>query len=81
MLSNRCVFQHQYVDCKMVDTLLKKGTNQHTHDLDTHSKAWAHMVLHLSHSEGDFGVTFNDVTKDDVFYTTTSRQGLLSSFF
>ncbi len=30
------------------------------------------MVLHLSHDDGDFGVTFNDVTKDDVFYTTTS---------
>jgi hypothetical protein len=31
------------------------------------------MVLHLSHDEGDFGVTFNDVTKDAAFYTTTSR--------
>ena len=31
------------------------------------------MVLHLSHPEGGFGVTFNDVTKDDVFNTTTSR--------
>jgi hypothetical protein len=31
------------------------------------------MVLHLTHPEGGFGVTFNnDVTKDDVFYTTTS---------
>jgi hypothetical protein len=33
----------------------------------------AHMVLHLSHTDGGFGVTFNDVTKDTVFYTTTSR--------
>ena len=28
---------------------------------------------HLPHTEGGFGVTFNAVTKDDVFYTTTSR--------
>ena len=27
------------------------------------------MVLNLSHVEGGFGVTFNDVTKDVVFYT------------
>jgi hypothetical protein len=31
------------------------------------------MVLHLPHVEGGFGVTFNDVTKDAAFYTTTSR--------
>ncbi len=31
------------------------------------------MVLHLPHAEGGFGVTFNDVTKDSAFYTTTSR--------
>jgi hypothetical protein len=31
------------------------------------------MVLHLPHAEGGFGVTFDDVTKDDVFYPTTSR--------
>jgi hypothetical protein len=31
------------------------------------------MVLHLPHAEGSFGVTFNDVTKDAAFYTTTSR--------
>ncbi len=31
------------------------------------------MVLHLSHAEDVFGVTFNDVTKDVAFYTTTSR--------
>ncbi len=31
------------------------------------------MVLHLPHSEGDFGVSFNCVTKDTAFYTTTSR--------
>ena len=31
------------------------------------------MVLHLSHAQGGFGVTFNDITKDAVFYTTTSR--------
>jgi hypothetical protein len=31
------------------------------------------MVLHLPHAEGGFGVTFNFVTKDTAFYTTTSR--------
>jgi hypothetical protein len=31
------------------------------------------MVLHLPHTKGGFGVTFNDVTKDAAFYTTTSR--------
>jgi hypothetical protein len=31
------------------------------------------MVLHLPDVEGGFRVTFNCVTKDDVFYTTTSH--------
>ena len=31
-----------------------------------------HMVLYLSQVEDGFGVTFNDVTKDVPFYTTTS---------
>ena len=31
------------------------------------------MVLHLPRADGGFGVTFNDVTKDAAFYTTTSR--------
>ena len=31
------------------------------------------MVLHLSHVQGGFGVTYNDITKDAAFYTTTSR--------
>jgi hypothetical protein len=31
------------------------------------------MVLHLPHAEGGFGVTFNDITKDTAFHTTTSR--------
>ncbi len=52
---------------------MKKGTNQHADGWDTQSKAWAHMVLHLSHAEGDFGVTSNDVTKDVTFYTSTVR--------
>ena len=73
MFSNRCVLQQQYVDCKIVDALLKKGTKQHADGWDAQSKAWAHMVLHLPHAEGGFGVTFNDVTKDAAFYTTTSR--------
>ncbi len=73
MLSNRCVLQQQHVDCKIADALLKKGTKQHADGWDAPSKAWAHMVLHLPHAEGGFGVTFNDVTKDPAFYTTTSR--------
>jgi hypothetical protein len=51
----------------------KTGGQQHADGWDTSSKAWAHMVLHLPHTEGGFGVTFNDVTKDAVFHTTTSR--------
>ena len=31
------------------------------------------MVLHLPYEEEGFGVPFNYVTKDAVFYTTTSR--------
>ncbi len=31
------------------------------------------MVIHLPHVDVDFGVTFNDITKDAAFYTTTSR--------
>ncbi len=72
MLSNRCVLQQQHVDCKVADALLERGTKQHADGWDAHSKAWAHMVLHLPHAEGGFGVTFNDVTKDSAFYTTTS---------
>ncbi len=73
MLGNRCVLQQQHVDCKIADALLKKGTKQPADGWDAPSKAWAHMVLHLPHAEGGFGVTFNDVTKDAAFYTTTSR--------
>jgi hypothetical protein len=50
-----------------------KGTKQHAAGWDASSKDWAHMVLHLPHAEGDFGVPFNCVTKDAAFYTTTSR--------
>jgi hypothetical protein len=73
MLNNRCVLQQQHVDCIIADALLKKGTKQHADGWDASSKAWAHMVLHLPHAEGDYGVTFNDVTKDAAFYNTTSR--------
>ena len=73
LLRNRCVLQQQHVDCKIADALLKKGTKQHADGWDAPSKTWAHMVLHLPHAEGGFGVTFNDVTKDAAFYTTTSR--------
>ena len=68
---NRCVLQQQHVDCKIADALLKKGTKQHADGWDASSKAWAHMVLHLSHAECGFGVTFNDITRGSVFYTTT----------
>ncbi len=72
MLNNRGVLEQQHVDCKISDALLKKDTKQHADGWDTPSKDWSHMVLHLPHTEGGFGVTFNDVTKDDAFYTTTS---------
>ncbi len=52
---------------------LKKGTKQHTDGLDAPSKTWAHMVVHLPHTEGGFGVTLNDITKDTSFYTTTTH--------
>ncbi len=73
MLYNRCILQEQHVDCKIDDALLKEDTKQHAEGWDASSKDWAHMVLHLPHAEGGFGVTFNCVTKDAAFYTTTSR--------
>jgi hypothetical protein len=73
ILDNHCVLQQQLVDVKIADALLKKGTKQHTDGWDATSKDWSHMVLHLPHAEGGFGVPFNCVTKDAAFYTTTSR--------
>jgi hypothetical protein len=73
LLRNRCVLKQQYFDYKIADTLLKRGTKEHTDDWDTHSKDWGHMILHLPHAEGGFGVTFNDITEDTSFYTSTSR--------
>jgi hypothetical protein len=73
MLPNRSVLQQQHVDCKVADTLLKKGTKQYEDGWDSSIKDWTHMCIHLPHPEGDFGVTLNDVTKDAAFYTTTSR--------
>ena len=73
MFPNRCVLQQQDVDCKIVDTLLKKGTKHHGDGWDSSRKDWTHMCIHLPHPESGFGVTFNDVTKDGVFYTTTSH--------
>jgi hypothetical protein len=73
ILYNRCVLQEQDVDCKITDALLKKGTKQHTEGWDESNKDWTHMLLHLPYAEGVFGVTFNCVTKDVAFYTTTSR--------
>ncbi len=61
------------IDVLYGDSLLKKGTKQHTGGWDSFSKDWSHMCIHLQDDEGGFGVTFNDVTKDATFYTTTSR--------
>ncbi len=71
LLRNRCVLQQEHVDCKIADALLKRGTKQHADGWDAHSKACAHMTLHLPHADGGFGVTFNAVTNDAAFYTTT----------
>ena len=60
------------MDCKISVVFLKKSTKQHIDGWDTPSKVWDHMVLHMTHPEGGFCVTFNDVTKDAAFYTTTS---------
>jgi hypothetical protein len=73
LLDNRCVLQQQHVECKVADKLLKRGTKQHAEGWDTSRKVWSHIVLHLPHAEDGFGITFHDVTKDSVFYTTTSR--------
>jgi hypothetical protein len=73
ILDNRCVLHQQHVDCTIIDVLLKKDTKQHVDGWDTSSKDWTHMVLHLPHAEGGFGVPFNCVTKDAAFYTTTPR--------
>jgi hypothetical protein len=70
-LGNRCLLQQQHVDCKIADALLKKGTKQHAGGWDASSKAWAHMVIHLPHAEGAFGVTSNDITQDAAFCTRT----------
>ena len=59
--------EQEHVDCRIADTLLKRGTKEHADGWDAPKKAWAHMVLHLSHAEGGFGVTFNNITKDTVF--------------
>jgi hypothetical protein len=72
LLDNLCVLQ-QHVDVKIGDALLKKDTEQDEDGWDTSSKDWTHMVLHLPHTEGGFGVSFNCVTKDSSFYTTTAR--------
>ena len=52
---------------------MKKGTKEHGDGGDASRRAWSHMVLHLPHREGGFDVTFNDVTKDAAFYTSTAR--------
>ena len=73
ILDNRCVLQQQHVDCQIADALLKKGTKQHPDGWDAPRRSLAHMFLHLPHAQGGFGVSFNDVSRDAAFYTTTSR--------
>ncbi len=51
---------------------MKRGTKEDVDCWDTSRRTWSHMVLHLPHTEGVYGVTFNDVTKDVSYYTTTS---------
>ena len=77
LLGNRCVLKQQHVDCKIADTLLKRGTKQHGDCLDTSRKVWSHMVLHLPHDEGGFGVTFNDLTKDLGWFFLPGTSGLV----
>ena len=67
LLGNRCVLQQQHVDCKIDDTILKKRTKYHTDGWDDASKVWSHMVFHLPHVDGGFGVECNDITKDTAF--------------
>jgi hypothetical protein len=57
---------------------LKKGTKPHTDGWDTSDKVWSHMVLHLTHREGGFGGTFNDVTKDSKFLSDYNCRETLS---
>ncbi len=81
LIGNRCVLQHHHVDCKILDSLLKKSTKQHSDGWDASSQTSDHMVLHFPHPEGGFGVTFNDVTKDVSFYTYYFTFCTLTSFF
>jgi hypothetical protein len=73
---NRYVLPQEHVDYKFADTLLKKGSKENVDGWDEPS-VWTHMVLHLSRTEDTFGETFYthlvNITKNTVFYTTTSR--------
>jgi hypothetical protein len=51
----------------------KKDVQQNVDGWDTPNKVRTHMVFHLSYADGDFGVTFKDITKDTVFYTNGTR--------
>ena len=59
--------------CWSLTHFWKKRTKNHVDPWDSVSKTWVHMVLHLPHVDGGFGVTFNDITKDVAFYVTTSH--------
>ena len=72
LLGNRFILEQIHVDYKIDEALLIKGTKHHLDDWDGNNKAWTHIVLHLPDTDDGFGVTFNYITKDTVFYTTTS---------
>ncbi len=51
MLFRMALSTSSFFDCKIVDTLLKKGTKKYVDGWDAHSKTWAHMVLHLPYAD------------------------------
>ena len=67
------VFIHYHL-LRFCQTTRPQYINSHILDgWDVVSKSCHHMVLHPPHVDGGFGVTFNDITKDVAFYTTTTR--------
>jgi hypothetical protein len=61
LIANRYVLQQHHVDCKIGDTLLKKGAKEHTDELRRLGYSWEDLVTHgplpVSHRRwfwGDF---------------------------
>ena len=50
-LANQNVLQHQHVDWKISNTLLKKGTRDTYKTWNQQDCAWVDMRLHESHDE------------------------------